>query len=160
MFDKSEMSMITVPKHSTDESNVLRCPICFQVPFIFIDNSKFPPILEFQCENNHIIKDNLSDLYKKSKDFQIDSINCNCGDEEDISNISYCTKCFGFFCNREIHSLNEEHYLVPVTKMDSICKNKKHPQNSVRYYCYNDKKNICDYCKQEEHKEHYCDKFI
>ena len=162
MYDINDIeSAITVPKNNiNDESNVLRCPYCYQIPFILIDNSIVPPILEFQCQNNHKIKENLKDLYKKSKEFQIDSIKCQCGKEEDILNISYCTKCFGFFCDRELHSLNDGHYLVPVTKFDSVCYNKNHYQNPVFYYCFNDKKNICNYCKQEEHKEHYCDKFI
>ena len=161
MSYETEFSVDTAPRrYLNDESNVLRCPYCYRIPFIFIDNSKFPPILEFQCENNHIIKDNLIDLYKKSKEFQIDSIKCQCGNEEDYLNISYCTKCYGFFCDNELHSLNDDHYLIPVTKIDSICYNKNHFQNPVFYYCYDDKKNICNFCKQEEHNQHYCDKLI
>ena len=155
----SEKSNSTYLKSEISEINVMRCPNCFQIPFISIDNSQKTPYLIFNCQNNHKVKENFITLYEKSKEYQINTIKCVCERENNISNIFYCTKCFGFFCERELHSLNEDHYLIPALKMDYVCYNKFHNETPVFYYCKDDNKNICYYCVQEEHKYHNCNKF-
>ena len=156
----SENSNSTYSKSEISEINVMRCPNCFQIPFISIDNSKETPYLIFNCQNNHKVKENFKSLYEKSKQFQIDTIKCVCERENDISKIFYCTKCFGFYCERELHSLKENHYLIPVLKMDYVCYDKNHNETPVFYYCKDDNKNICNYCIQEGHKDHNFEKFI
>ena len=155
-----ESSCLTHEKNEISEMNVMRCPTCFQIPFISIDNSKEKPYLIFNCINNHETKMDFKQLYKKSKEFQINTIKCVCGRENDISKIFYCIKCFGFYCERELHSLIKGHNLIPVLKMDYVCYNKNHYETPVFYYCKDDNKNICNYCLLEEHKNHNYETFI
>ena len=72
-----------------------------------------------------------------------------------ISKLFYCIKCYGFYCEKEIHSLKEGHdILIPVSKIDSSCFEKNHQNNSIIAYCKTHNKNICYFCKNEEHENH------
>ena len=137
------------------EKDILRCPKCYLIPFISIDHSSKQPILQFKCLNNHEINKPLKELYSESKKYQINSIKCKNCEEENISKLFYCIKCYGFYCEKEIHSLKEGHdILIPVSKIDSSCFEKNHQNNNIIAYCKTHNKNICHFCKNEEHKNH------
>ena len=137
------------------ETDILRCPKCYLIPFISIDHSSKQPILQFKCLNNHEINKPLKELYFESKKYQINSIKCQNCEEENISKLFYCIKCYGFYCEKEIHSLKEGHdILIPVSKIDSSCFEKNHQNNNIIAYCKTHNKNICYFCKIEEHKNH------
>ena len=51
------------------EENVIRCPICYLIPFISIENSNEQIILNLKCLNNHEIKKPINKLYYESKKF-------------------------------------------------------------------------------------------
>ena len=141
-------------KKKISEEDVLRCPECYLIPFISINHSQRQSMLQFKCFNNHEINKPLKELYFESKKYQINSIKClNCN-EKDISKLFYCIKCFGFYCERENHSLKEEHdILIPVSKLDSCCFEKNHQINNVTAYCKTHNKNICHYCTQDKHRK-------
>ena len=137
------------------EEDVLRCPKCYLIPFISINHSQKQSILQFKCLNNHEINKPLKELYFESKKYQINSIKCQNCDERNISKLFYCIKCYGFYCEKELHSLKEGHnILIPVNKIDSCCFEKNHQNNNVISYCKTHNKNICHFCKNEEHKKH------
>ena len=134
------------------EKHNIRCPKCHLIPFITINNKNTNPILYLQCENKHNINGPLEEIYKNSRNFQIDSIKCQNCNENNISKINYCINCFGFFCEKESHSLNKNHYEIPLQKIDYCCREKEHNNNNVISFCQTHNKNICQYCKQEKHK--------
>ena len=116
----------------TSEEDVLRCPKCYLIPFISIKHSQKQSILQFKCLNNHEINKPLKELYFESKGYQINSIKCQNCEEENISKLFYCIKCYGFYCEKELHSLKEGHdILIPVYKIDSCCFEKNHQNNSI-----------------------------
>ena len=131
--------------------NIIRCPKCHLIPFISIDNKITNPILYLQCENKHNINGPIEKLYENNKNYQIDSVKCQKCNENNISNLYYCIKCFGFFCEKEKHFLVKEHQEIPFEKIDCCCREKGHINNNVLYYCQTHKKNICQYCKQDKH---------
>ena len=142
------------------EGNILRCPQCHLIPFIFIEQFKTDSYLIFECLNNHKIRRPLKELYNENKNFKIDSVRCKNCEETNISKIFYCIKCYGFYCEKELHSLNEGHdILIPVKKIDSCCFEKNHNNNNTICYCKDDNKNICFYCKENEHKGHKIEEF-
>ena len=94
------------------ETDILRCPECYLITFISIDHSSKQPILQFKCLNNHEINKPLKELYFESKKYQINSIKCQNCEEENISKLFYCIKCYGFYCEKEIHSLKEGHDIL------------------------------------------------
>ena len=137
------------------EEDILRCPKCYLIPFISLNHSSKQSILQFKCLNNHVIDKPLKELYFESKKYQINSIKCQNCKEENISKLFYCIKCYGFYCENEIHSLKEGHdILIPVSKIDSCCFEKNHQNNSIIAYCKTHNKNICHFCKNEEHESH------
>ena len=102
------------------EENVIRCPKCYLIPFISTNNSNEQIILNFKCLNNHDIKKPIKELYSESKNYQINSIKCKNCEEKD--KLNYCIQCNGFYCEKELHSLNEGHnILIPIKKIDSQC---------------------------------------
>ena len=142
------------------EHNILRCPQCHLIPFIFIHQFKTEPYLIFECLNNHKIKKPLKELYNESKNFQLDSIKCKNCEEINISKIFYCIKCYGFYCEKELHSLKEGHdILIPINNIDTCCFEKNHNKNNIMYYCKDDNKNICFFCVNNEHKKHKIEEF-
>ena len=135
------------------EEDILRCPKCYLIPLISINYSQKEPILQFKCLNNHEINKPLKELYFESKRYQINSIKCQNCEENKISKLFYCIKCYGFYCENEKHSLVEGHnILIPVSKIDFCCFEKNHQKNNVTYYCKTHNKNICNFCKNEEHE--------
>ena len=54
-------------KEFNSEENVIRCPICYLIPFISIENSNEQIILNLKCLNNHEIKKPINKLYYESK---------------------------------------------------------------------------------------------
>ena len=136
------------------ETDILRCPKCYLIPFISIDHSSKQPILQFKCLNNHEINKPLKEFFENKID-KINSIKCQNCEEENISKLFYCIKCYGFYCEKEIHSLKEGHdILIPVSKIDSSCFEKNHQNNNIIAYCKTHNKNICHFCKNKEHKNH------
>ena len=102
------------------EENVIRCPICYLIPFISIENSNEQIILNLKCLNNYDINKPIKELYYESKKYQINSIKCKNCEEKD--KLYYCIKCYGFYCEKELHSLNEGlNILIPIKKIDSQC---------------------------------------
>ena len=141
------------------EGNILRCPQCHLIPFIFIEQFKTDSYLMFECLNDHKIIKPLKELYNENKNFKIDSVRCKNCEETNISKIFYCIKCYGFYCEKELHSLNEGHdILIPVKKIDSCCFEKNHNKDII-CFCKDDNKNICFYCKENEHKGHKIEEF-
>ena len=153
----SEITQFKLDKIENSEENIIRCPECYLIPFIFVEHSKKETILKFKCQNNHEINKPLKELYYKSKKYQLKCKNC---EELDNSKLLYCIKCYGFFCEKESHSLNEGHeILIPIKKMDSSCFTEGHSDNYVMYYCKTHNINICDYCAQDEHENDNIIKF-
>ena len=102
------------------EENVIRCPKCYLFPFISTENSNEQIILNLKCLNNHEINKPIKELYYESKKYQINSIKCKNCEEKD--KLNYCIQCNGFYCEKELHSLNEGHnILIPIKKIDSQC---------------------------------------
>ena len=54
------------------EEDVLRCPQCHLIPFIFIHQFKTDPYLIFECLNNHQTIKPLKELHNENKNYQID----------------------------------------------------------------------------------------
>ena len=140
------------------EENVIRCPICYLIPFISIENSNEQIILNLKCLNNHEINKPIKELYYESKKYQINSIKCKNCEEKD--KLFYCTKCYGFYCEKELHSLNEGHnILIPIDKIDSQCREQSHNNYNFCSFCLTDNKNICSRCEQDGHEGHEIEKF-
>ena len=145
----------TFENKKISEKDILRCPKCYLIPFISINHSQRQSMLQFKCFNNHEINKPLKELYFESKKYQINSIKCQNCKEENISKLFYCRKCYGFYCEKENHSLKEGHdILIPVSKIDSSCFEKNHQNNSIIAYCKAHNKNICYFCKNERHENH------
>ncbi len=142
------------------EKNNMRCPKCHLIPFITFDNKNPNTFLYLQCDNKHNINGELKELYKNSRNFQIDSIKCQNCNENNISKINYCIDCYGFFCEKESHSLNKKHYEIPLQKIDCCCREKGHINQNVISYCHKHKKNICNNCKQEKHQGDEIENFV
>ena len=53
------------------EENVIRCPICYLIPFISIENSNEQIILNLKCLKDKEIKKPIQELYFESKKYQI-----------------------------------------------------------------------------------------
>ena len=152
-MDEISQSIIK-SEHFLSEKDDLRCPICYLIPLILnIDFSPKEPIITIQCQNNHLITKKLKILYNDSKNYQINSIKCNNCNEMNLSNLLYCIKCYKFICKKEknTHSHNGEHKLIPINKIDYGCWNEEHNFCNVTTFCYTHNKNICIFCK-EEHK--------
>ncbi len=142
------------------EGNILRCPQCHLIPFILIEQFKTDSYLIFKCLNDHKIIKPLKELYNENKNFKIDSIRCKNCEEINISKIFYCIKCYGFYCEKELHSKIEGHdILIPFKKIDSYCFEKNHNNNNIICYCKDDNINICFFCKNEKHKGHKIEEF-
>ena len=56
-------------ENTFSEENVIRCPICYLIPFISIENSNEQIILDLKYLNNHDIKKPIKELYSESKKF-------------------------------------------------------------------------------------------
>ena len=132
----------------SSEKNVLRCPICHLIPYIYYD--KTDDSMEYKCQNNHSEKGNINIIYKKLKSTDILNIKCY-----ECNNIStkYCKNCFTFLCNKcyinESKNCNDQaHYIIDIKNMDKICFIHNEP-NTI--YCNNDKKTYCDYCQHKNH---------
>ena len=140
------------------EENVIRCPICYLIPFISIENSNEQIILNLKCLKDKEIKKPINKLYHESKKYQINSIKCKNCEEKD--KLLYCTKCYGFYCEKELHSLNEGHnILIPIDKIDSQCREQSHNNYNFCSFCLTDNKNICSRCEQDGHEGHEIEKF-
>ena len=134
------------------EKNIHRCPKCYTIPFISIENiNDDVPMLNFKCLNGHEINMNLKKLYLDN--LKNDLMKCNNCNESDISKLFYCIKCFQFYCEKEEHSLKEGHnFLLPFKQMDSSCYEPEHNKNHISLFCKTHNKNICYYCKYDIHE--------
>ena len=118
-MENSEINESFFNKNILSEENVIRCPKCYLIPFISINYSNEQIFLNFKCLNNHLINKPLKELYYESKKYQINSIKCKKKKKKD--KLYYCIKCYGFYCEKEIHSLEEGHnILIPVKKKNII----------------------------------------
>ena len=146
----------TFENKKISEDDVLRCPKCYLIPLISINHSQLQSILQFKCNNYHVLIKPLKELYFESKTRQINSIQCKNCNENNILKLFYCIKCKGFYCEKEEHSFNKGHdILIPVSKIDSYCFEAKHQNNyvNVSYYSKTHNKNICYYCLQDKYKD-------
>ena len=146
-FEDNDFSVITYENNNLSENMCLRCPQCYQIPFISIENEYKNEKLVLHCPNSHKYKEDFKKLYEKSKNSQIDSIECECGDND----LEYCPKCCKFFCEKNLHRF--QHYTIPIEKIDYICYN-NNCKYSAQFYCFQDNKNICEYCKNKNHNGH------
>ena len=149
-MENSEINESFFNKNLLSEENVIRCPKCYLIPFISINYSNEQIFLNFKCLNNHLINKPLKELYYESKKYQINSIKCKNCEEKD--KLYYCIKCYGFYCEKERHSLEEGHnILIPINKIDCCCLEEEHNNYNVNSFCFTHNKNICDHCEQDEH---------
>jgi hypothetical protein len=145
-------------ENTFSEENVIRCPKCYLIPFISTENYNEQIILNFKCLNNHEINKPIKELYNESKKYQINSIKCQKCEEKD--KLYYCIKCYGCYCEKELHSLNEGHnILIPIKKIDSQCTEQSHENYNFCSFCFTDNKNICSKCEQDGHEAHKIEKF-
>ena len=157
-MENSEINDSLLNKSVLSEENVIRCPKCYLIPFISINYSNEQIILNFKCLNNHLINKPLKELYYESKKYQINSIKCKNCEEKD--KLYYCIKCYGFYCEKEIHSLEEGHnILIPINKIDCCCLEEEHNKYNVSLFCFTHNKNICDHCEQDEHEGDKIERF-
>ena len=157
-MEKSEINESLFNINILSEENVIRCPKCYLIPFISINYSNEQIILNFKCLNNHFINKPLKELYYESKKYQINSIKCKNCEEKD--KLYYCIKCYGFYCEKEIHSLEEGHnILIPINKIDCCCLEEEHNKYNVSLFCFTHNKNICDHCEQDEHEGDKIERF-
>ena len=157
-MENSEINESFFNKNILSEENVIRCPKCYLIPFISINYSNEQIFLNFKCLNNHSINKPLKELYNESKKYQLNSIKLQNCDEKD--KLYYCIKCYGFYCEKERHSLEEGHnILIPINKIDCCCLKEEHHNYNVSLFCFTHNKNICDRCEQDEHEGDEIKKF-
>ena len=94
----------------------------------------------------------MKELYNESKKYQINSIKCKNCEEKD--KLYYCIKCYGFYCEKELHSLNEGlNILIPIKKIDSQCSEQEyHNKYNFSSFCFTHNKNIWIRCEQDGHE--------
>ena len=121
------------------EKNVLRCPKCHLIPYIYFDPST--EILKYSCPNGHSQKGEINLIYSILKSNQN---NIKCFSCQRYAN-KYCSKCFNYFCNScgIKESEKDEHYVVDIESMDKVC---FEHNDSANIYCPIEKKSICDFC--------------
>lgn len=135
---------------NNENENIIRCPQCYLIPFISINHSNEETYLKLKCLNNHEIKKPIKELYNEIKKNQLNLLKCEKCKEIDISKLLYCIKCYKILCKKE----NHEHILdeIPIEKIDSYCFEGDHIENKVTSFCHTHNKNICMYCKNDQHK--------
>ena len=157
-MENSEINESLFNKNILSEENVIRCPKCYLIPFISINYLNEQIILNFKCLKNHLVNKPLKELYYESKKYQINSIKCKNCEEKD--KLYYCIKCYGFYCEKEIHSLEEGHnILIPINKIDCCCLEEEHNKYNVSLFCFTHNKNICDHCEQDDHEGDKIERF-
>ena len=140
--------------------NIIRCPKCYLIPFISIEHLNKETKLNSKCLNNHIINKPIKELYYENKNNKINIIKCKNCEEIDCSKLYYCIKCYGFYCEKENHSLKEGHnILISINKIDSCCLEEEHNNYNVNHFCFSHNKNICDRCTIDEHEKDNFKKF-
>lgn len=141
--------------------DMIRCPECYLIPFISTYQSNDDTIIMLKCLNDHIINKPLKEFYWEIKNNQKNSIKCENCNEREIVKLNYCVKCFKFYCNNEKHSLKENHnILIPFNKIDSFCYEENHNNYKVNKFCFSHKRNICDYCENNNHKGDQIEKYF
>ena len=135
---------------NNENENIIRYPQCYLIPFFSINHSNEETYIKLKCLNNHKIKKSIKELYNEIKKNQLNLLKCEKCKEIDISKLLYCIKSYKIFCKKE----NHEHILndISIEKIDSYCFEGAHIENKVSCFYHTHNKNICMYCKNEQHK--------
>jgi len=144
-----------------DKPFIPRCPKCTLIPSLSLINKNDEHYIEYECENKHKEKLSFDKFIKDCSKFNFENISClNCKKKRSSENLNlnyfYCFQCKNYLCSKcvNIHDekLKEKHnQFVSIEKIDGICTNHC---NSFSRYCSSHKRNICQFCENEEqHKD-------
>jgi hypothetical protein len=125
-----------------DKLNPCRCPKCYLIPSIMMYEEENKLKLSFKCVNNHEFKEEINNLYNKSK-IDIDNVECKICNNKKLKNRFYlCSECNNFYWKKyknENKKENNNHLCININKCDSRCK--IHNKDLIRY-CEEYKNNI------------------
>ena len=148
---------ITPENNIEDETNIIRCINCKQIPLINITNTCKNLFINFSClcKNNKNDYFNINDFNKYIQFNSLNKIICsNFNEHENDKNNKYASfYCFDhktFYCSNCIKNHNifcKEHKLIPLKNLDSNCMN--HPENKFIGYCKSCCINFCEKCKHD-----------
>ena len=152
---------ITPENNIEDETNIIRCKNCKQIPLINITNTCKNLFINFDClcesKNNYF---NINEYNKYIQFNSLHKIICSNFNEHENKNINkystfYCFDHKTFYCSNCIKNHNifcKEHKLIKLKYLDSNCMN--HPENKFIGYCKTCSINFCEKCKHNnnEHK--------
>lgn len=141
-------------KEDTNKEEMMipcRCPECYLIPLITLNEENNKLTLKFTCPNEHVFNDAFNVLYNKSKLYK-DTLFCKQCSVKKLNNKFYrCCKCNNFYCEKckVEHTKENNHLCININKFDSRCK--IHNKDLVGY-CEEHKKNYCNYCPKDSHK--------
>ena len=88
-------------KEDTNKEEMMipcRCPECYLIPLITLNEENNKLTLKFTCPNEHVFNDAFNVLYNKSKLYK-DTLVCKQCSVKKLNNKFYrCCKCNNFFC--------------------------------------------------------------
>ena len=131
------------------ENNLLLCNKCLSIPKIDINpyNHKIVSL----CPNNHQINPISLDLYLK-EELNKNIICSLCNQNNNLSNLLYCTNCLSIICNNCINNHNSSHKVIKYLDINFLCF-KHQIKNSI--ICLTCNKEICDKClESKDHINH------
>ena len=155
MEEKKETNNQESLNNDLTQDDILRCPNCNLICFLYLKYKKEQPIIEFKCENGHNGDILLINYMKDYNKFSLSQEKCKeCGKNQNEIKVDYvyCYNCCKFICNLCIlnHLTKNKHKIIDFQKFDSLC---KLHFNTFSWFCDDCQKNICCYCKPT-HKNH------